>query len=301
MATNDDFFKKAEEFGKELKNHSSKYLKEIKVILHDCLEPFFNKWWDEASQLRRKSEGGDGIYSKYKPSQLVVALKKSRTNFKPTKFKTPKSTSDVIGYFYLPTTPQVTNKKGKKLVLPKSYYQMLEWGIEPHSLGKGNITKYGARQRLFNTSTSKGRNKGYYDRRIDVLQDSIARKREQLAELYRNPNKNETVKTRKGRGYTYSTVGEKIQKIETQIKAYNDKISDYRQRWQNVNRWSSGGAHDVIRTQTSNFWHGKRFQKSLGGAQFMRKARESVSNEYTKKAVKKKFMDWIKQKVENMK
>ena len=64
MATNDEFFKKAEEFGKELKNHSSKYLKEIKVILHDCLEPFFNKWWDEASQLRRKSEGGDGIYSK---------------------------------------------------------------------------------------------------------------------------------------------------------------------------------------------------------------------------------------------
>lgn len=178
---------------------------------------------------------------------------------------------------------------------------MLEWGIEPHSLGKGNITKYGARQRLFNTSTSSGRNKGYYDRRIDILQDSIARKREQLAELYRNPNKNETVKTRKGRGYTYSTVGEKIQKIETQIKAYNDKISDYRQRWQNVNRWSSGGAHDVIRTQTSNFWHGKRFQKSLGGAQFMRKARVAVANDYTKKAVKKKFMDWIKQKVETMK
>ena len=33
----------------------------------------------------------------------------------------------------------------------------------------------------------------------------------------------------------------------------------------------------------------------------MRKARESVANEYTKKAVKQKFMDWIKQKVENMK
>ena len=177
---------------------------------------------------------------------------------------------------------------------------MLEWGIEPHSLGKGNITRYGAIQRIATKTQTSNFNRGFYLRMIDTYQKRIAEKKRDLQELYSKP-RDEQTRTRKGGGYTYSTVGEKIQKFEKQIETWNGKINEYRQRWSNVNTWSSGGAHDVIRTATNRYWRGKRYQKSLGGAQFMQKARKSVANDYTKRFVRDKFLKWIQSKVEECK
>lgn len=180
---------------------------------------------------------------------------------------------------------------------------MLEWGIEPHSLGRGNITRRGSIQRIATKTLTSKHNKGYYLRVIDTLQDRIARKKKQIAELQGKPQ-DEVIKVRKGGGYVYSTVGKKIAQYQQQIEKWtNGKngINDYRQRWNNVNKWSSGGAHDVTRTPTNRFWRGKRYQKSLGGAQFMQKARKSIANDYTKRFVRDKFLKWIQSKVEECK
>lgn len=316
MATSSKFFKNAEELAKDLKNHKSSYLKDIKTILHECLTPFFEDWHEKALRLRAKHAGGEGQYSVYKPSQLVVALRKSRSNFRPSKFKTPRGGySDAIGYFYVPalfgdnppkrnlTLAGKESHSQKRVLEPKSYYQMLEWGIEPHSLGRGNITRRGSIQRIATKTLTSKHNKGYYLRVIDTLQDRIARKKKQIAELQGKPQ-DEVIKVRKGGGYVYSTVGKKIAQYQQQIEKWtNGKngINDYRQRWNNVNKWSSGGAHEVTRTPTNRFWRGKRYQKSLGGAQFMQKARKSVANDYTKRFVRDKFLKWIQSKVEECK
>ena len=154
---------------------------------------------------------------------------------------------------------------------------------------------------------------------IDTYQKRIAEKKRDLQELYSKP-RDEQTRTRKGGGYTYSTVGEKIQKFEKQIETWNGKINEYRQRWSNVNTWSSGGAHDVIRTATNRYWRGKRYQKPLGahfmekarksiakryqkplGAHFMEKARKSIASAETKRFVRDKFLKWIQSKVEECK
>ena len=58
MATSSKFFKNAEELAKDLKNHKSSYLKDIKKILHECLTPFYNDWQEKAFRLRAKHAGG---------------------------------------------------------------------------------------------------------------------------------------------------------------------------------------------------------------------------------------------------
>lgn len=291
------YCERVEKFVKNLKN--SKYSKELLRSLEVQLEPIYKKWLSESKTLP------GGPYSKYRPSQLKQALSKSKLKSKVLN----RGISDFISYFYIPKVgepPEIPRRRrdgttyNEKLLMPRSYYTMLDSGITPHSLGKGNMTKKSALQRITtNTKTSNYHNKGYYLRMIDKYGERIHGAELRLKKYQEQQAQGHTTtQRRKGRGFVTSNLSDLIQNARQSIERNRAKVNEYKQRFDNVDKWSQHGTQNVIRSKSNRFWKGKRFANK--GVEFMINARKEAHGEKTKIALRKSISRWARMTIYNL-
>lgn len=321
MATNNNFFKDAIAFLEELKGDkpNSQANKELQQILTKILSNYKAKFDEEVRakvvntaniKHRRVNKNGVEIgkpfsYRKTEKSQTLQALAKLKVGAKKPRTRL----SDAIAYFCMPKTEPMVSKKGKKLLIPREYYTMLEWGIvSPHSTGKGNINIKGVRQRLHNTMTSKGYNKGYYYRKIDNNQKGIDRAEDRIRDYQMQMAKGKSGKTvtRQGRKIKM-TFAELIAESKARIDKYRKTIEETRERIKNVALGSGGkmvngewvaGTHDVIKTSNSHQWVGKRYANK--GVEIMQKMRKNLHSDNVKKYVQSTVVEWIEKKLKDL-